>query len=615
MNTGCGANADTRTKKLVTLQHSFFQHHQAGVLPETQPSDDWTESHSFPSDVIRATMLLRCNSLLRGHSAVRIEIIEFLLTALSHDILPLIPRRGSISASGDLAPLSYVGGLLEGNSDIFVRTTGEDGKVAIVPAPEALARVGLKPMKLRAKEGLGLMNGTAVSAGAAALVLYESHNLALLTQLTVAMAAEAMQGTSDNYNDFISQCRPHSGQAEVACNIRNFLTGSKLAVASGLKSAGNVQDGYSLRTASQWIGPQLEDLLLADRQLAVELNSTTDNPLIDVLGDRFHHGGNFQAASVTSAMEKTRTALTMLGRLHQAFSGELVNPVLNKGLPPNLCADDPSISFTAKGIDVNMTAYFSELAFLANSVASHVQTAELNNQPINSLALISARYTAQSVEIVSIMCAASLYMLCQAMDLRALNEEFFAAAKVEAIKAYSTVFRGCYSEPQNALRDAETVWLHIKSSWLDTTKLDLSDRCSQVAARSVGHIINDLTQSWEEPLPVISLLRQWKDEASDFLNNSYRLSHSEFIESPSTPKYLSTATKEMYLFVRKELDIPLHRGVEDHPIELSGNSGEAKKTLGFYITKIYKAIRDQSAMRPLRNFQPSDKAVNPNGAV
>ena len=370
-------------------------------------------------------MLARVNSLMRGHSAVRLSVLEGIVTLLNHDFLPITPLRGSISASGDLSPLSYLAGALEGNSDIYLDCRTDSGRETL-SADEALSRAGLQPMTMRAKETLGLMNGTAVSCSAAGLALHECHSIALLCQVMTAMCTEALGGSADNFHPFISATRPHSGQKEVAQNISSMLEGSNFVKAKDTRKAGLYQDRYALRTAPQWIGPQLEDLSLATQQVVIELNSTTDNPLFDVDEGVVHHGGNFQAASIKSAMEKTRLALQMLGKLMFAQSTELINPMLNGNLTPNLCLDDPGMSFTFKGVDINMAAYMSELAFLANPVGSHVQSAEMHNQAVNSLALISARYTLDAVEVVSHMAAAYLYALCQALDLHAMYDMYMA---------------------------------------------------------------------------------------------------------------------------------------------------------------------------------------------
>ena len=223
-------------------------------------------------------------------------------------------------------------GTVTGNPDISVQTPS-----GVVTAKQALDRISVTPIVLGPKEGLGLMNGTATSAAVASLALYESHHICILSQLLTAMAAEALRGSADNYNSFIAEVRPHPGQAEAAKNIRHFLQGSQLIRGpengrDTRQSSGLLyQDRYSLRTASQWIGPQIEDLLLANEQVEVELNSTTDNPLFDVSDQKTHHGGNFQATSITSAMEKARLSLQMIGKILFAQSSELINPMLSNG--------------------------------------------------------------------------------------------------------------------------------------------------------------------------------------------------------------------------------------------------------------------------------------------
>jgi phenylalanine ammonia-lyase len=306
------------------MQRALIQHQNSGVLLPSdigQTSDDFDESsldlksHNLPRPIVRGTMLARINSLLRGHSAVRLVVVENIATLLNHDFIPVIPLRGSISASGDLSPLSYIAGALEGNHDIFLDCRMPNGKREIMSADRAIQLAGLTPTTMMPKEGLGLMNGTAVSVAGATMALHETQYLALSTQVLTAMCTEAMRGSADNYHPFIADIRPHAGQMEAGINIFKMLETSKLVVGKDSHTAGLYQDRYALRTSSQWIGPQLEDLMLSAKQLEVELNSTTDNPLVDPEAGMVHHGGNFQAASVTSAMEKTRLSLQMLGKL------------------------------------------------------------------------------------------------------------------------------------------------------------------------------------------------------------------------------------------------------------------------------------------------------------
>ncbi|KAJ5673259.1 hypothetical protein N7507_002386 [Penicillium longicatenatum] len=573
VNTGCGGNASTRTKRLESIQKAFLQHHQAGIVP---PSS--VDSHALPRDVVRGAMVLRCNSLLRGHSAVRMEIIDLVLQALNHRVTPIIPLRGSISASGDLSPLSYIGGLVEGNSDAMVQMkTKED-------AASALRMLGIMPLTLRAKEALGLMNGTAPSAAAAALVLHDTNTLAILVQLLTAMATEALLGSVDNYHEFISQCRPHPGQAEVVTNIKKFLTGSKFSQKTQVKQQGLVQDRYALRTAPQWIGPQLEDLSLANQQIITELNSSTDNPLIDVAGDRFHHGGNFQAASVTSAMEKTRVALVMFGRLLVSQCNEIINPIMNKGLSPNLCIDDPSLSFTCKGVDINMSSYFSELALISSPAAAHVHVSEMGNQSVNSLALIAARFASQSADILHTMSAAHLYVLCQALDLRALEKDFLGTIEFQLSSLYNDLFGGTVIK-----NDFRAVWTQLLESWSAHNQLDIEPRCTASSVDSTNCITN-IVMTRSASLDLYEAAKSWNTSAASILAEEYEKTRHRFILHPSTPNYLAKSTKEMYMWVRQALQIPLHRGLMDHP-GVEGTE-ERRKNIGSMVTRIYTAIRD-----------------------
>jgi phenylalanine ammonia-lyase len=254
-----------------------------------------------------------------------------------------------------------------------------------------------------------LINGTAPSTAVASLALYETHQLAVLSQLLTILASEALGGNLAWLTPFSGDIRPDVGQKEVSSNIRAFVAGSKLV--TGVVDVGNTekdrfklglcQDRYAIPSSAQWMRAQLEDLMLAHTQVTTELNSTSDNAVVDVSTSDAYCSANFQAASITSAMEKTCLSLQMMGKMLFGQCTEMINLALSNGLP----ADDPSLSFTMKGIDVNMAAYQSELAYLANSVSSHVQCAEQHNQAGNSLALVSARYTMQAVDLVSLTCA------------------------------------------------------------------------------------------------------------------------------------------------------------------------------------------------------------------
>lgn len=612
VSTGFGGSADTRTDHLEDLQRALVQHQSSGVLTSQdigRPQDASTTNHplhlrdldlefstnSMPTSWVRASMLIRCNSIIRGHSGVRICVAQTILHLLDMNIIPVVPLRGSISASGDLSPLSYIAGAIEGSPDIYVRLT--DGNVS--SAAEALSYAGIEPVIFQPKEGLGLLNGTAFSAATASLALHQSRDVVLLSQVLTAMSVEAMQGSAEPFWPQIANMRPHPGQIESAANILSFLQTSKLAKCVGspkdTKMTGLYQDRYALRTASQWIGPQIEDLLLATSQIQTEINSTTHNPLMDVESDHILHGGNFQAAVVTSTMDRTRLCLERLGKMLFSQATEIINPMLNGGLPANLCADDPSLSFTCKGIDINMASYQSELGFLANPVGNHVQSAEMHNQAINSLALISSRYTFQALDTIYSMAAAHLFVLCQALDLRVLQIDFLESIEAELERFDWFTNMQAPNELHETLKDA--VYTRIKSMWTTTNTADLEQRC-KVTANSV---MPDIINTFAKALPGISIesskLVEFATKIQTQMQAQYERSRQSLFDDHQTitPRFLGKAAKRMYNFVRGDLGVKLHRGLIEHPtrpLPPGVNAEEPRKTLGSRISIIYEALRD-----------------------
>src|ERR1700749_1335824 len=243
-----------------------------------------------PPEVARVTMLLRANCLSKGNSGVRVELIEQVLELLNHDVTPFIPERGSCGASGDLAPLSYVGRALAGDGDVLY-----DGVPR--PAADVLGDLGLEPFLLEAKEGLALTNGTSFMSGVGCLPVGAARELADLADLMTAMASEALLGNRGHFNAFLfDQAKPHSGMVQSARNIREFLDGTQLSLdsdklfAGGLEGAEfleldrQVQDKYSIRCAPHVIGVLRDVIAWVQDWIAIEINSSDDNPLFNVGG-------------------------------------------------------------------------------------------------------------------------------------------------------------------------------------------------------------------------------------------------------------------------------------------------------------------------------------------
>jgi phenylalanine ammonia-lyase len=612
VNTGFGGSADSRTTDVHGLQAALLQLTQSAVLISADKADHTSYRdigpHAMPTAWVRATMLVRCNQLLRGHSGVRWQIIENILHLLNSNLTPIIPLRGSISASGDLMPLSYIAGVLEGNPDIYVRHDDFTESSSVMSGDQALKRAKLEPLILGPKEGLGLLNGAAAAVGVASMATYEINTLAVVSQLIIAMSCEAMSGSATNYHPFPAAVRPHGGQKEIARNILSFLTGSKMVETLETRDrnrAGLFQDRYPLRGASQWLGPYVEDCQLSLDQLMIELNSTQDNPLIDTKDNEVHFCCNFQAASVTTATEKGRLALQMMGKLLFTVCSELINPDLNKGLPANLAADDPDLSFTMKGVDINMAAYMSELAFLANPVSSHVQTAEMNNQGINSLALLSTRSTFQAAEVVGLMCAAHLYVVCQALDLRVLQNDFYS----NVAKIIQTATAEAFVELDSGARTryAARLTSAVTDSWAHSNKETLATRIRQLAGAVISACVQSTDVDYAKPngetfSPDLALVKAFAARISNEASAQYeQLRSNAFQDQVDVSSRLGTGSRVLYDFVRKELSIPLHRGRIEHPTIVQDTITRERKTIGSWISRIYEALRSGQLERYLEN--------------
>lgn len=621
VNTGFGGSANTRTQGIELLQRELMRGLHYGVLVQPKsltsadsptetasrfaqtalPLDDPVATTSMPESWVRASMLIRLNSLASGASGVKISTIETLAQLLEKDIVPRIPLRGSISASGDLSPLSYLGGLMQGKPSITAWTGRRSaGDRRIQRADHALAESSISPIKLGAKEGLAIVNGTSLSAGVAALAMQEAHCQAALSQVLTAMTVESLRGTDESYDQFFAQVRPHPGQRESARNIYAFLKSSQLVYRNdGSEASSMRQDRYSIRTASQWIGPVLEDLLLAHQQVTIEINSVTDNPLVDTSSDRMLHGGNFQAKAVTSAMEKVRQGCQSLGRMLSVQCTEMINPATNRGLPPNLVVDEPSESFLWKGIDIMVAALQSELGFLANPVGTHVQTAEMGNQALNSLALISARYTLDALQVLTQLSAAHLLALCQALDLRAMNLRF--------LERLSGLFTGMLQDAfcQVAELDgrcealSKTLWALFTQRFDETTGIDCSQRFQTIAKSLQPTIL----QSAPKTVETLTGLNVWTSQFSASATDVFNENRDDYVRNPVATPYLGMASARMYTFVRTGLKVPfLHEATIATPdVEIrefdfgskhmQGNMAQASPSMGGFVTTVYESMR------------------------
>lgn len=405
--------------KAAELQRNLIAGHLAG------------NGEPAPAEVVRATMLIRANCLARGYSGVRPAVVELLIGALQADILPVIPQRGSVGASGDLVPLAYLADLLTGHGAAL-----HHGEVR--PAADALREAGLAPVQLAAKEGLALINGTSFMCGYAVVAIRAARELAAVADLCTALAAEALESSAGPFEPFLHQHKPHPGQYASAARVRRLLQGSKLAVTHAERVGANprltadefqllrigVQERYSVRCAPHVTGVLNDTLSWVENWVDTEINSSNDNPLFDPESGEVHHGGNFYGGHVGQAMDALKLALASVGDLLDRQTAVVVDEKSNRGLTANLVRPVAESDFESglhhgfKAAQIASCSLAAEVLKNTVPATAFSRSTESHNQDKVSMATIAARDAWQNIELVRHIAAIDLAAMCQAVDLR-----------------------------------------------------------------------------------------------------------------------------------------------------------------------------------------------------
>jgi len=401
ITTGFGKFCDVVISKKdnSALQKNLVMSHAVGV------------GDPLPVEASRAMMFLRANALAVGCSGARPGTVQALLDMLNAGIAPVVPEKGSLGASGDLAPLSHMALALCGMGECFYKGTR-------LPAAEALAAAGLKPVELTAKEGLALINGTQCMTAVGSLAAYDAWKLARTADVVAMISSQALRGIVDAYDPRVHEARGQYGQIECAANLRALLDGSRLSTRQGGE---RVQDAYALRCIPQIHGASRDAIGYVYDVLSRELNAVTDNPLIfpnpdDPSGGDIISGGNFHGQPVALAMDFLGIAAAELANVSERRIERLVNPALSNGLPAFLVRDG-GLNSGFMIVQYTAASLVSENKVLAHPASVDSIPSSANQEDHVSMGTIAARKARQIVDNARTVVALELLAACQAVDL------------------------------------------------------------------------------------------------------------------------------------------------------------------------------------------------------
>lgn len=399
ITTGVGKLSDVHIEPAQNrqLQLNLIRSHSAGV------------GEPLSQEETRAMMLLRANSLAKGYSGVRPQVIDLICEMLNRGVHPVVPSQGSVGASGDLAPLAHLALAMIGEGEVVY-----EGRQMI--AAEAFRQTEIHALAPEAKEAISLINGTQAMLGVGALALVAAENLAATADVIGAMTLDALRGTDVAFDERIHAARPHAGQMTVAANLRRLIAGSQIRESH--KDCGRVQDAYSLRCIPQVHGAVRDTLAFCRRTFLVEMNSAVDNPLVFVTGEArgdVISGGNFHGEPLAFALDYLAIALSALAGISERRIERLVNPALNEGLPPFL-APDAGINSGFMMPQVTAAALASENKVLAHPASVDSITTSGNKEDYVSMGMAAAlklkKVVANTTNVLAIEACAS----AQALD-------------------------------------------------------------------------------------------------------------------------------------------------------------------------------------------------------
>lgn len=401
VNTGFGKLSNIRIEEADNelLQLNLLRSDAVGV------------GEAFPTDVVRAMMVLRANALARGFSGIRQETLQLLVDCINTGVHPIVPSQGSVGASGDLAPLSHLALVLVGEGK--AEFAGE-----IVNGAVALQRAGLAPVCLQAKEGLALVNGTQAMTGVGVMVLNEAERIGLAADMAASLSLEALQGIISAFDPALLAVRPHPELELVGGRIRKWLAGSKRVTKQGEL---RMQDAYSLRCIPQVHGASWQTFFYAEERVCIEMNATTDNPIVLENGEVLS-GGHFHGQPIAFAMDVLKLGVCEWANISERRTERMVNPQLNDGLPPFL-ATNPGIECGLMIAQYTAASLVSENKVLAHPASVDSIPTSGNQEDHVSMGTIAARQVRQIVHNAARVIAIELICASQAIYLEKAEDQ------------------------------------------------------------------------------------------------------------------------------------------------------------------------------------------------
>lgn len=409
INTGFGPMAPYRinAKHQKELQYNLVRSHSSGT------------GNMLPPIYLRAILTARLNTLLQGYSGVHDSIINQFKEYLNRGIYPIVFEHGGVGASGDLVQLAHITLGLIGEGEVYYK--GE-----VKPAAEVLQLEGLKPVELKLREGLGVMNGTAGMTGIGMVNLYYARKIMRISVLASSMINELVKSFSDHFSAELNEAKKHKGQHKIAADMRQILSDSKLIrtrsehlydnIPENDVVADKVQEYYSIRCVPQILGAVADTLDYTERVLVDEMNSANDNPIIDMLNQNVYHGGNFHGDYVAFEMDKMRIGITKVSMLAERQLNYLMNHKLNNILPPFANLGRLGLNFGMQGVQFTAVSTTAENQTLSNPMYIHSIPNNNDNQDIVSMGANSAWLTKKVIDNTFEVLAIHVMSLCQAVN-------------------------------------------------------------------------------------------------------------------------------------------------------------------------------------------------------